>query len=279
MPSMACAPSADGRARQDARAGPLPPREDIRCRRRRRSPVRPATIRSRAPRLPPRPHVLLRRAAPPTGRACARYDVEERRAEPSGWASTAGDEIVEPVGRRPSPSRRCPRAAPRSRRSRTTPDVSSPRAAEAAPALGAARSLRHRSAGRWLAARAYPRRRHVREGSSGARTPRPPPLAAAALGLVGDGATRGDSSERFATTERTIGTGLAGELLERAGRLGLVRVARHDGDRARARAHEPRPDDAGAGIGATPASRRSSPSSSTCGPTSCPRSPTSCGRR
>ncbi len=58
----------------------------------------------------------------------------------------------------------------------------------------------------------------------------PSPLAAATLRLVGDGATPPGLVERFAATGATIDEACASRLLAELARLGLVRVARHNGD-------------------------------------------------
>jgi signal transduction histidine kinase len=66
---------------------------------------------------------------------------------------------------------------------------------------------------------------------SGAATPRQPsPLAASALALVGDGATPRGLAERFAAAGADVEPALAADLLGELARLGLVRVARNDGD-------------------------------------------------
>jgi len=58
----------------------------------------------------------------------------------------------------------------------------------------------------------------------------PSPLAGAALALVGDGATARGLAERFRESGAPIETSTAADLLADLARLGLVRVARHDGD-------------------------------------------------
>jgi signal transduction histidine kinase len=56
------------------------------------------------------------------------------------------------------------------------------------------------------------------------------PLAGAALALVGDGATPADLAERFEEVGAGVDAGRATTLLAELARLGLVRVARHNGD-------------------------------------------------
>ena len=58
----------------------------------------------------------------------------------------------------------------------------------------------------------------------------PSPLAAAALGLVGDGVTPRGLTERLGAAGAHIDPTVAADLLAELARLGLVRVARQDGD-------------------------------------------------
>jgi signal transduction histidine kinase len=58
----------------------------------------------------------------------------------------------------------------------------------------------------------------------------PSPLIASALSLVGDGATPRDLAERFAASGAQVEERRAADLLEELAGLGLVRVARYDGD-------------------------------------------------
>ena len=58
----------------------------------------------------------------------------------------------------------------------------------------------------------------------------PSPLAGAALALVGDGAIPADLAERFAGAGATIDVARATALLGELADLGLVRIARHNGD-------------------------------------------------
>ncbi len=78
--------------------------------------------------------------------------------------------------------------------------------------------------------RAYPRVvMYATDPAAGQSAP-PSPLAAAALGLVGDGVTPRGLSERLATAGAHVEATLAADLLAELARLGLVRVARQDGD-------------------------------------------------
>lgn len=78
--------------------------------------------------------------------------------------------------------------------------------------------------------RAYPRV-VMYTTEPGAGTSRPPsPLAATALALVAEGATPRDLAERFAIAGARVDPAVAAELLGELARLGLVRVARTDGD-------------------------------------------------
>jgi len=58
----------------------------------------------------------------------------------------------------------------------------------------------------------------------------PSPLAGAAIGFVGDGATPADLAERFAVSGAPVDAARATALLGELAGLGLVRIARHDGD-------------------------------------------------
>lgn len=58
----------------------------------------------------------------------------------------------------------------------------------------------------------------------------PSPLAGAALGLIHDGATPADLAERFAAAGAIVDGLQASAVLADLARLGLVRVARHNGD-------------------------------------------------
>ena len=58
----------------------------------------------------------------------------------------------------------------------------------------------------------------------------PSPLAGAALALVGDGATPADLAERFADSGAAVDIAQATGLLRELAGLGLVRIARHNGD-------------------------------------------------
>jgi signal transduction histidine kinase len=58
----------------------------------------------------------------------------------------------------------------------------------------------------------------------------PSPLAGAALALVDEGATPADLAERFAAAGASIDLSCARALLGELARLGLVRIARHNGD-------------------------------------------------
>jgi two-component system phosphate regulon sensor histidine kinase PhoR len=58
----------------------------------------------------------------------------------------------------------------------------------------------------------------------------PSPLASAALALVADGTTPADLADRFAAAGATVSNAQASTLLRELAGLGLVRVARHNGD-------------------------------------------------
>ena len=58
----------------------------------------------------------------------------------------------------------------------------------------------------------------------------PSPLTGAALALVADGATAADLAERFAGAGATVEPARAAAVLGELAGLGLVRIARHDGD-------------------------------------------------
>lgn len=63
-----------------------------------------------------------------------------------------------------------------------------------------------------------------------ARDAAPSPLAPAALSLIAEGATARTLVERFAAAGAVIDVAVARDVLAELARLGLVRVARHDGD-------------------------------------------------
>lgn len=79
-------------------------------------------------------------------------------------------------------------------------------------------------------ARAYPRVVMYATDPAAGQSASPSPLAAAALGLVGDGVTPRGLSERLAASGAHVEATLAADLLAELARLGLVRVARQDGD-------------------------------------------------
>ena len=66
--------------------------------------------------------------------------------------------------------------------------------------------------------------------SGGASQPALSPLAAAALALLGDGVTPRGLAERFGAEGARVSVGIAGGLLAELAGLGLVRIARPEGD-------------------------------------------------